>query len=121
MIAPPAINAPTSISAAAQLRALEFRVFVRPENGSCCANAGTVTIRNAISVPPINRTSRRWFMGRSFSRPPLLQAPAQHVSDGKSLPDHVTRERGHLRSETGRSAGLRSDLWAANRPSDSTV
>src|SRR5438034_537081 len=60
MIAPPAISAPTSMSAAAQVRALEFNVLVNPAKGSC-AKAGTWPTSTVTSTSPKIRISfRRW-------------------------------------------------------------
>src|SRR2546428_1275652 len=97
MIAPPAISAPISMSAAAQVRALEFRVLVNPANGSC-ARAGALDRSRAPSRLPTKTVSiLRLPMGIlpfAPSRGIALQAAAQVPAPDLSGQVPVPQESG---------------------------
>src|SRR6266581_3379563 len=79
MIAPPAIRAPISMSADAQVRALEFKVWVRPANGSW-ATAGVARTTAPSRTPARTTNVLRFGMGIlpfDPSRGRGLQATAQ--------------------------------------------
>src|SRR5712692_2066560 len=78
MIAPPAIRAPISMSAEAQVRALEFKVWVRPANGSW-AKTGVLDRARAPSRTPARTRNvlRMGILPFDPSRGPRLQAAAQ--------------------------------------------
>src|SRR2546425_11612259 len=77
MIAPPAIRAPISMSAEAQVRALEFKVLVRPAKGSW-ATAGVLDRTRAPSRTPARTTNvlRMGLLPFDPSPGPRLQAQA---------------------------------------------
>src|SRR5258708_18045809 len=88
MLAPPAIRAPTSISAAAHVRALELSMLVSPANGSC-ANAGALARSTVPSKSPMTRVrvlrlpmrSLPFVRGRLQSGGPVRWTAAPRPSD----------------------------------------
>src|SRR5918994_2156886 len=105
MIAPPAMRAPTSISAAAQVRALELSVLVSPANGSC-AKARALDSSTAPSSTPTTRVRvRRLPMGILPFAGGCLQA-ATHTPSPVLFGLSGCRRRVHQQGPL-----LRSERW----------